>query len=274
MTERSLYAHAAAVILTACLILAGRAEAQGPACAACIGVTTGPGQALLLPGELGGITILVREQDAPVDSLRAALNDIRRRGGRAALLVVAPPAPPDLAEQAYRLKLRLTELRGAFDAGVTIAMDVSGVPPGTVRDLAGYVDVLIGDTPDPARRSSPRTSWQLLPTTDVTAALEATRRGGSEVWVMRAPDDVLEAHNLLIELARLATAPAEGFSEDVEVRAARRLTVDEIIARHQAFARRQAARVTHTIASGTMTLTFEAPGFPAPVTIESETFIY
>ena len=227
-----------------------------------------------MPGELGGITILVREQDAPVDSLRAALDDIRRRGGRAALLVVAPPAPSDMAEQAYRLKLRLTELRGAFDVGVTIAMDVSGVAPGTVRDLAGYVDVLVGDAPDPARPSSPRTSWQLLPTTDVAAALEATRRGGSEVWVMRAPDDVLEAQNLLTQLARAATAPAEGFSEDVEVRAARRLTVDEIIARHQAFARRQAARVTHTIASGTMTLTFEAPGFPAPVTIESETFIY
>ncbi len=80
--------------------------------------------------------------------------------------------------------------------------------------------------------------------------------------------------NLVAEIARVASTPAEGYTEDVEVRAARSLTVEEIVARHQAQARRQAARVTHSIASGTMTLTFEAPGFPAPVTIASETIIY
>ncbi len=274
MTERSLYAHAAILLLTAWLVMAGRAEAQGPACGACIGVTTTAGQTLLMPGELGGITVLVREQDVPVDGLRAAMDDVRRRGGRPALLVVPPATPSDAGELVYRLKLRLTELRGALGAEVTIAMDVSRVPPTAVQELAGYVDVLVGDTPDPGPPSSPRTSWKLLPTTDVTAALDATRRGGTEVWVMHAPEDVVEAQSLLAQLAKAATAPAEGFNEDVEVRAARRLTVDEIIARHQAFARRQSERVAHTIASGTMTLTFEAPGFPAPVTIESDTVIY
>ena len=55
---------------------------------------------------------------------------------------------------------------------------------------------------------------------------------------------------------------------------ARRLTADEIVARHQAAARRQASAVHHTIATGTLTLTFEAPGFPAPMTITSTTVIY
>ena len=54
----------------------------------------------------------------------------------------------------------------------------------------------------------------------------------------------------------------------------RSLTVEEIVARHQAAAARQAAMVRSIIATGTLTLSFEAPGFPAPITISSETTIY
>ena len=266
MTERSLYAHAATLLLTASLLLAGRAEAQGPSCGPCLGVTIAPAQVLLLPEDVGGITVLLREQDAPTEALRAAMEEVRRRGGRPALFVL--PAAQGDPEQQYRSKLRLTELRGALGPELIIAMDVSRVA--LPADLSGYVDVLVGE----ARAVPGRPSWPVLAGTDVRAALEATRRGGTDIWVMHAPADVLEARELLVQVARAATAPAEGYNEDVEVRAARRLTVDEIIARHQAVARRQAARVTHTISSGTMTLTFEAPGFPAPVTIASDTIIY
>jgi hypothetical protein len=62
--------------------------------------------------------------------------------------------------------------------------------------------------------------------------------------------------------------------ETVQVVASRSLTVEEIVARHQAAAARQAARVREVISTGTLTLTFEAPGFPAPVSISSETTIY
>jgi hypothetical protein len=54
----------------------------------------------------------------------------------------------------------------------------------------------------------------------------------------------------------------------------RALTVEEIVARHQAAAARQAAIVHELISIGTLTLTFEAPGFPAPVSISSDTTIY
>src|SRR4029078_9229924 len=47
-----------------------------------------------------------------------------------------------------------------------------------------------------------------------------------------------------------------------------------IVARHQAAAARQAAAMGTSIATGTLTLSFEAPGFPAPVTIGSETTIF
>ena len=71
-----------------------------------------------------------------------------------------------------------------------------------------------------------------------------------------------------------ARAAADRFAEGVDVSAARALTIDEIIARHQAAAARQAAEIVTSIATGSLTLTFEAPGFVAPITITSQTTIY
>jgi hypothetical protein len=68
---------------------------------------------------------------------------------------------------------------------------------------------------------------------------------------------------------------AEGhFAEGVRVDARQRLTAREIIARHQAAAARQRRSVQQLISTGTMTLTFEAPSFPAPMTIASRAIIY
>ena len=67
---------------------------------------------------------------------------------------------------------------------------------------------------------------------------------------------------------------SDRFATDTRVAARRRLTVEEIVARHQAAAVRQAASVRTLISSGTLTITFEAPGFPAPVTVSSETTIF
>lgn len=64
------------------------------------------------------------------------------------------------------------------------------------------------------------------------------------------------------------------FADDVSVVGARELSVEEIIARHQAAAARQRLRVKSLISTGSMTLTFEAPAFPAPVAISSQTVIY
>lgn len=68
---------------------------------------------------------------------------------------------------------------------------------------------------------------------------------------------------------------AEGrFAEGVQVVGARALSVREIVARHQAAAARQRRRVRQLISTGNMTLTFEAPGFPAPMAITSEAVLY
>jgi hypothetical protein len=69
-------------------------------------------------------------------------------------------------------------------------------------------------------------------------------------------------------------SPEGRFAEGVRVGARRTLTVREIIARHQAAAARQRRAIQRLISTGTMTLTFEAPGFPAPMAITSQAVIY
>lgn len=75
-------------------------------------------------------------------------------------------------------------------------------------------------------------------------------------------------------LVRLRGDTGERFAQGVEVSGARNLTVEEVLARYQAAAARQAAATRTSIAGGTLTLTFEAPGFPAPMTVTSRTTIF
>jgi hypothetical protein len=93
-------------------------------------------------------------------------------------------------------------------------------------------------------------------TSDVPgAAVERVDLGATSVFLVRAGE-------------------GDRFASGVDVAGARALTADEIVARHQAAAARQAAGITTAIARGTFTLTFEAPGFVAPIAITSETTIF
>lgn len=64
------------------------------------------------------------------------------------------------------------------------------------------------------------------------------------------------------------------FASGVEVVAERPLTVDEVVARHQAAAARQRELVRRLIASGSMVATFRVPGLAAPMTLTSDVAIY
>lgn len=77
-----------------------------------------------------------------------------------------------------------------------------------------------------------------------------------------------------IQAFRLSANAASGVASQVEVAGRRSLSVAEIIARHQAAAARQAHDIRTDIASGTQTLTFDAPGFAAPVTVAARTTLY
>jgi hypothetical protein len=75
-------------------------------------------------------------------------------------------------------------------------------------------------------------------------------------------------------LVRITDPSSERFAEGVDVSAKRTLTLPEIMARHHAAAARQAEAISARISAGSLTLTFEAPGFPAPLTIASRVVMF
>jgi hypothetical protein len=74
-------------------------------------------------------------------------------------------------------------------------------------------------------------------------------------------------------IARLPPAQ-ERVAESVSVVGARTLSVDEVIARHQAVAARQSRVIQRLITTARTAVTFEVPAFPAPVSIQAETTIF
>lgn len=272
------------------------AFAQAPATGLAVVIT--PAQALALPPRLDGVAVLVDAAGAPPSAMAAALSDIAARGGRPGLLVPAGsgPVPHDLLDAAgvllvdvrgarapgdvkalaFALKTELTAARAA--AGPALVIGLAGpavlLDALLAADVGPYVDLLAwtgGGGREPTGHRVWRAASEDIPVLEsVQQALDATRRGTAERWLWRAPAPIDAAAGLLRELG--APAGQNRFASGVE--AARPLSVEEIVARHQAAAARQAAAVRTLISSGTMTLSFEAPGFPAPVTISSESVIY
>lgn len=66
----------------------------------------------------------------------------------------------------------------------------------------------------------------------------------------------------------------EAFATGVEVKGSRSLSVEEILARHQAARAKQSAAVTSLISTGSTVLTFNAPGFSAPVAVTARTTVF
>ena len=287
------------------------AGAQGAACATCVAIAVTPDQAALLPGELDGMEVLVRISPGAESGAAEALALIDERGGRPALFLTAvpesPPAAPTLAqarriviatgappsgqtaeEYTFALKTRLTAIRAGAPATTTlgIAADAATIRFALARELGSYVDFVVVTGTEPFDASGVEI-WRAIPvpTATVQEVLALTRSSpGITHWIWELPADPAVAAPLATELARVAALPAgadpnqpgagEHVGESVEVVGARALTVEEIVARHQAAAARQAAIVRDVIATGALTLSFEAPGFSAPVSISSATTIY
>lgn len=299
-----------ATVLSLCPVEAN-AAAQGAACATCIAVVVGPEQAAALPAQLDGMEVLIRVPTGGEAAAATALSLVAQRGGRPGLFVRglpgAPPAGTALAdarrvaiaidaprtgesvdEYAFSLKTRLTAIRAAAPPALAlgIAADATTISIALSHELGSYVDFVVVSDAAPADAQGVEI-WRAVPgaPASVQDVLAMTKGSpGVTHWLWQLPEDSAAAGALATELARVAalppgvdpTQPAVGqrVGESVQVIASRSLTVEEIVARHQAAATRQAAAVHEVISSGTLTLSFEAPGFPAPVSISSETTIY
>lgn len=297
MLQRSLVAVPPIGVFALITILTASTSAgQVPSTTLALVIT--PGQTLVLPDRLNGLDILVDAAASPAAGVAAALSDITARGGRAGLLVPAGGEPlpealvrsaglllvdgsgigpaADVEALAFHLKKQLTAARAA--GGDAILLGIAALPA-TIdalleRDVGPYVDVLVwmGEAGgEPTGHRIWRAAGERIPLlASVPAALEAARRGTGERWLWRVP----EAVDATARILREAVAPEAGDRFTSGIVGARPLSVEEIVARHQAAAARQAAAVKSLISAGTLTLSFEAPGFPAPVTISSDTIIY
>jgi hypothetical protein len=233
-----------------------------------------PGQALAAPVALDGATLLLRVAPAaPRAEWEPALDELRRTRASLGIHLTAIPNSTDplvtatglLAidvpdapgpEDVFRLEQVLARARGDHPSGELLLLGSAHARDALVAaGIEPYVHALL-----PLARA-PR---------DIAQEVQDADRS-----VLLLPDDVVDAARVLREVvaieSSLRTAP---FADRVSVAAPRSLTVEEIVARHQAFAARQGARVRTRIATGALTITFEAPGFPAPVTVTSHMVMF
>ncbi len=289
--------------------LAGTSR-QDAACASCVAIVVDAGTAASLPQQLGGVEVFVRMTAGVEGAIESTLAEIARRGGRPALFIQAsaPPVlprgvaeraqrivlepgsrPPELTDDqfAFRLKTTLTSLRSIVSdlAGIGLAGESSVLSSLLSRDVGSYVDFVVAEDEAPLSGAGIEL-WRTIPATvsSLDRVLTISRAAAASRWLWMLPPDPSAAATLTGQLAGAAASPpipgqsqpaaGDRFAQDVQVVASRSLTVDEIVARHQAASARQSAAVETLIASGTLTLSFEAPGFPAPVTISSDVTMY
>ena len=212
-----------------------------------------------------GATLLL----AAPDDRAAALRD--RGLGAYVSAFVAPPTPIERGEelleasrQAVSVRVLSRDASSASRIAAAAAALQAWFPEGLVavpdRSLACGGDRRIPAFLNPAT----------LDLVAVTAACPAPASVSSDV--PGAPAERYDVGSVSAFAVHAGTA--DRFAEGVNVAGTRTLTVEEIVARHQAAAARQAAAIHSDVATGTFTLTFEAPSFVAPVTIVARTEIF
>jgi len=213
-----------------------------------------PGADLSQLARRGELSRDVWQRAPAAATLADVLEQTARAGGRQTVLRLAGGEPATAAD----LIAALARVRGHLPAGLT------PLPELTVScDVACAADVYL----------NPQT---------LTAV--AVVRAETPVGVLTSSSKTAAIQPIGVTLPATGTFVAvitgwqEGesarFSEDVRVQGTRTLSVREIIARHHAAVARQALLVRTLVSSGRMVLTFEVPGFAAPVTITSDIVTY
>lgn len=217
---------------------------------------------------------------------------IAAAGAELAVIVEDTGERPDAA--AFTLKRALATLRSAVpNAALGVAAPSARIIPLFQHDLAAYADVVVLSAAGavvPAADSREITAVRTrLPSVGVWVAAALPPVVGEEDVALRTlantsadavivtPDSDERIHWLLAAAARmngLASSDPGAFTEQVTVVGVRRFSVEEIMARHQAQAARQRRLVATLVSTGRLRVTFEAPGFSAPVVIEAASVVF
>jgi undecaprenyl-diphosphatase len=175
--------------------------------------------------------------------------------------VLAPARDPGLV-------LATARLREVLPAGLSPLPDVRVVcvaeagPPAGAPACTSAV-FLHPRTLEAVAIVTPRAPIRSVAVTPATARVERTPL---------VPDDA--SAPFILRVRGWTAAESGRFASEVDVTGERTLSVEEVVARHQAAATRQRQRLGSLIASGTTVLTFQIPGLAAPMTITSETVVY
>jgi hypothetical protein len=235
------------------------------------------------PVPAGARIAITVSADTAGEAVRPAL----RLADAGASVTIIIHLPDDVAgagaTEALTLKRVLTELRAAAPgAALGISGSLSRLTPLFTHDLASYVDVVATDSagqPD----GLPRWASARLRSPDGEGRLRTLARADGVDAVLvgldaAEADDGERVAWLVSTVSRLNQSPSSEsvtpFEESVTVVARRRLSAAEIVARHQASAARQRGIVRSLISAGRLRVTFEAPGFSAPVVIEADSELY
>ena len=269
------------------MLQAGTPTDPGKAsCPGCLKVVIRPEDARRMPTALEDLSIFVDVRGS-AEQPAAIVEAIRQRGGRAGLIVDARNSwrhsiegvsldllildlaglEPD-ERHTFELKTDLVHVRAAIPdlrIGVTFGSISGRAKFG--RELAPYIDFVVGN--DGSDDSAIVDVW--LDGGEIRSAREALgltgASGAASVMVRVGGERLAET---LTDLSQARSTPAA----TVDVVASRVLTVDEIVAKHQAAVARQAAQVHSLISTGSLTVSFEAPGFPAPITVSADSTAY
>lgn len=190
-------------------------------------------------------------------------------------LVAAPRLPGSdqvisrLATGREQLATNIVELRPILPAGLTALPDVAIACDGGC-DAATYLHPQTLDAVALVRPRGPVTRLTVAPAAAAVTVFGDVRseRQGAQIDLPSLTTP------FVVRIRGWRGSTEDVFASDVQVRGARQLRVDEIVARHQAARRRQDAFVHTLIAGGSTVLTFQVPGFAAPFTITAATRVF
>jgi hypothetical protein len=269
------------------LVIVLQAGAGQTACPSCLKVVITPVDAWRMPAALDGLTVLVDVRGAAEALPAPIVEAIRTRGGRAGvildggsgwrrpvdgagvdLLIVDLAGLQPGVRLTFELKTEFVALRAAFpDLRIGVAIGSLDDASTLVREIGSYIDFVVGA--GVAAGASVSEVWQDAGEVHgARDALELTRASGAASIMVRVGGARLA--ETLTDLGHSTSTP----ESIVDVVAPRVLTVSEIVARHQAAVARQATRIHSLISTGSLTVSFEAPGFPAPITVSADLVAY
>src|SRR5439155_9348664 len=181
------------------------------------------------------------------------------------LLVRLPSSRTDVASAIATIEM----LRGVMPTGLTPLPEVR-VACDAACDSTTYLNPQTLDAIAIVRPRQAITGVTVTPTATALATFGEVQARGTGARLALPPTSAA----FVLQIRGWRGTTDDAFATGVEVTGARALTVDEIVARHQAARARQDRAMQTLISTGSTVLTLQVPGFPAPLAVTAHTTVF